>query len=69
MKDRHIHVEKSPRPGFGRAAVRALIAQAVGLVPNLPKTVGTGAAGAVRSSTGRQQPAANRWCCGSGEDR
>jgi hypothetical protein len=42
MKDPHIHVEKTPMPGFGHAAVRTLITQAVGLVPDLPKTVGTG---------------------------
>lgn len=29
-------------PGFGHAATRALIVQATGLVPDLPKTVGTG---------------------------
>jgi hypothetical protein len=42
MKDPHIHVEKTPVPGFGHAAVRALITEATGLVPDLPKTVGTG---------------------------
>src|SRR6266851_4342033 len=42
MKDPHIHVEKTPMPGFGHAAMRALITEAIGLVPNLPKTVGTG---------------------------
>ena len=29
-------------PGFGHAAARGLIVQATGLVPDLPKTVGTG---------------------------
>ena len=29
-------------PGFGHAAMRALITEATGLVPDLPKTVGTG---------------------------
>jgi hypothetical protein len=42
MKDPHIHVEKVPMPGFGHVATRALITQAIGLVPDLPKTVGTG---------------------------
>src|SRR2546429_2599138 len=42
MKDPHIHVEKTPMPGFGHAAIRALITGATGLVPDLPKTVGTG---------------------------
>ena len=42
MKDPHIHVEKTPMPGFGHAAMRTLITEAIGLVPDLPKTVGTG---------------------------
>jgi hypothetical protein len=42
MKDPHIHVEKTPVPGFGHVAMRALITEATGLVPDLPKTVGTG---------------------------
>jgi hypothetical protein len=42
MKDPHIHVEKTPMPGFGHAAMRILITEAIGLVPDLPKTVGTG---------------------------
>jgi hypothetical protein len=42
MKDPHVHVERVPMPGFGHAAVRALIVQATGLVPDLPKTVATG---------------------------
>jgi hypothetical protein len=42
MKDPHVHAEKTPMPGFGHAATRTLIIQATGLVPDLPKTVGTG---------------------------
>jgi hypothetical protein len=42
MRDPYIHAEKAPMPGFGHAAMRALIAEATGLVPDLPKTVGTG---------------------------
>jgi hypothetical protein len=42
MKDPHVHAEKTPMPGFGPAAARGLIVQATGLVPDLPKTVGTG---------------------------
>ena len=42
MKDPHVHVEKTPMPGFGHMAIRTLITDAVGLVPDLPKTVGTG---------------------------
>jgi hypothetical protein len=42
MRDPHIHVEKTPMPGFGHVATRALIIEATGLVPELPKTVGTG---------------------------
>lgn len=42
MKDPHIHVEKTPMPGFGRMAMRSIITEAIGLVPDLPKTVGTG---------------------------
>ena len=41
MRDPHIHVEKTPMPGFGHAAMRQLITEAIGLVPDLPKTVGT----------------------------
>src|SRR5260370_39845367 len=50
MKAPHIHVEKTPMPGFGHAATRALIIEATGLVPDLPKTVGTGC--------GRRRPVA-----------
>jgi hypothetical protein len=42
VKDPHVHAEKTPMPGFGHAATRALIVQATGLVPDLPKTVRTG---------------------------
>jgi hypothetical protein len=42
MKDPHVHAEKTPVPGFGHAATRDLIVRATGLVPDLPKTVGTG---------------------------
>jgi len=42
MKVPHVHAEKTPMPGFGHAAARGLIVQATGLVPDLPKTVGTG---------------------------
>jgi hypothetical protein len=42
MKDPHIHVEKTAMPGFGHVATRALIVEATGFVPDLPKTVGTG---------------------------
>lgn len=42
MRDPHTHVEKTPVPGFGNAAMRELIVKAVGLAPDLPKTVGTG---------------------------
>jgi len=42
MRDPHVHAEKTPMPGFGHAATRELIVRATGLVPDLPKTVGTG---------------------------
>jgi hypothetical protein len=42
MRDPHIHAEKTPVPGFGHVAMRALITEAMGLVPDLPKTAGTG---------------------------
>jgi hypothetical protein len=42
MRDPYIHVEKITVPGFGHVAIRALITQATGLVPDLPKTVSTG---------------------------
>ena len=42
MKDPHTHVEKTPVPGFGQVAMADLISRAIGLAPDLPKTVGTG---------------------------
>lgn len=42
MRDPSIHVEKTPMPGFGHAAIRDLIATGLGLASDLPKTVGTG---------------------------
>lgn len=42
VKDPHVHVEKTPVPGFGQIAMADLISQATGLAPDLPKTVGTG---------------------------
>jgi hypothetical protein len=42
MRDPHIHAEKTPMPGFGHASLRAIITEATGLVPDLPKTVSTG---------------------------
>jgi hypothetical protein len=40
MKDPYKHAEKTPVPGFG--AMADLISRAIGLAPDLPKTVGTG---------------------------
>jgi hypothetical protein len=42
MKDPHRHVEKTPVPGFGQVAMADLIGRAIGMAPDLPKTVGTG---------------------------
>ena len=42
MRDPYVHAEKTPLPGFGHRAIRALIADALGVIPDLPKTVGTG---------------------------
>jgi hypothetical protein len=42
MRDPHIHVEKTPTPGFGQAQMRALITKATGLAVSATKTVGTG---------------------------
>lgn len=42
MKDPHVHAEKTSLPGFGHQAIRALITDAVGVAPDLPKTVRTG---------------------------
>jgi hypothetical protein len=44
MKDPHKHVEKTPVPGFGQVAMADLISRAIGIAPDLPKTVGTGCA-------------------------
>ena len=56
MRDPHIHVEKTPMPGFGHPAMRALSTEATGLAPDLPKTVGTGC--------GRRRPIARTSTCG-----
>ena len=37
-----MHAEKTSLPGFGHKAIRALITDALGAAPDLPKTVGTG---------------------------
>jgi hypothetical protein len=42
MKDPHVHAEKTPIPGVGHVAIGSLITEAIGLVPDLPKTVSTG---------------------------
>jgi hypothetical protein len=42
MKDPHIHAEKTTLPGFGQLAMRALIIDALGIAPGLPKMVRTG---------------------------
>lgn len=42
MKDPHKHVEKTPFPGLGQVATADLISRAIGIAPDLPKTVGTG---------------------------
>ena len=42
MKDPHTHAEKTPLPGFGTQAIRALVAEALGMAPPPPKTVRTG---------------------------
>ena len=42
MKDPHIHAEKTILPGFGHKRVQALLADAIGVVPDLPRTVRTG---------------------------
>jgi hypothetical protein len=42
MRDPHVHAEKTSLPGFGHKAIRALITDALGVTPDLPKTVGTG---------------------------
>ena len=42
MRDPYVHAEKTSLPGFGHKAIRALITDALGATPDLPKTVGTG---------------------------
>ena len=42
MRDPYVHAEKTALPGFGRHAIRALLADALGVAPDLPKTVRTG---------------------------
>jgi hypothetical protein len=42
MRDPHVHAEKTSLPGFGHKAIQALITDALGVAPDLPKTVGTG---------------------------
>jgi hypothetical protein len=42
MKDPHTHAERTTVPGFGQMAMRALIADALGVAPDLPKMVRTG---------------------------
>jgi hypothetical protein len=42
MKDPHTHAEKTTVPGFGQLAMRALIVEALGVAPGLPKMVLTG---------------------------
>lgn len=41
MKDPHVHVEKT-LPGMGQIEMSSLIARAIGVAPDLPKTGGTG---------------------------
>ena len=42
MRDPYVHAEKTSLPGFGYKAIRALLTDALGVAPDLPKTVGTG---------------------------
>jgi hypothetical protein len=42
MRDPYVHAEKTSLPGFGHKEVRALLTDALGVAPDLPKTVGTG---------------------------
>ena len=42
MRDPYVHAEKTLLPGFGHQAIRVLITDAVGVAPDLPKTMGTG---------------------------
>jgi len=41
-RDIHVHAEKTILPGFGHERVQALITDAIGVVPDLSKTVRTG---------------------------
>ena len=42
MRDPYVHAEKTLLPGFGHQVIRALLADALGVAPDLPKTTGTG---------------------------
>jgi hypothetical protein len=42
MRDPYVHAEKTSLPGFGHQAIRALLTDALGVAPDLPKTVATG---------------------------
>ena len=42
MRDPYVHAEKTSLPGFGHKAIQALLTDALGVIPDLPKTVGTG---------------------------
>ena len=42
MRDPHVHAEKTSLPGFGHQVIRALLTDALGVAPDLPKTTGTG---------------------------
>ena len=40
MRDPYVHAEKTALPGFGHQVIRALLADALGVAPDLPKTTG-----------------------------
>jgi hypothetical protein len=42
VKDPLTHAEKTALPGFGHQVIRALLTDAFGVTPDLPKTTGTG---------------------------
>ena len=42
MRDPHVHAEKTLLPGFGHRTIQTLLTDALGVAPDLPKTVGTG---------------------------
>ena len=42
MRDPYVHAEKTLLPGFGHRTIRTLLTDALGVTPDLPKTVGTG---------------------------